>query len=88
VTTTSITAVSVSMRSDQEVSSSPDVIQRSTWTLCVSCPKPTWKNTNQESAAQIIRNDVVMSSLGRSPMTRPKRPAISAPNSGRKTMAV
>ena len=32
------------------------------------------------------RNSVVMSSDGRGPMTRPNRPAIRQPSSGRKTM--
>jgi NADH-quinone oxidoreductase subunit L len=41
LTTTSITAVSVSMRSDQLTSRSPLAIQRSTWTLAVAWPKPT-----------------------------------------------
>ena len=68
LTTTSITAVSVSMRSAQDTSSSPDVTQRSTGTRVVSPPKPTCQNATHDSAAAMPTNSVVMISLGRAPM--------------------
>ena len=88
LTTTSMTAVSVSMRSAQETSSSPDVTQRSTGMRSVSAPKPTCHSAIQDSTAPMPTNDVVMISHGRAPSTRPSRPAMSAPMAGRKTMAL
>ena len=53
VTTTSITTVSVSMRSAQSMASLPDVIQLAIGMTCVwSAPKPTMKNAIQERNAQ------------------------------------
>ena len=76
MTTISITAVSVSILSAQAVSSSPDVIQRRRCTRSVSPPKPTRTKTIHDSTAAIIRSAVVTISEARSPITRPKRPAI------------
>ena len=87
LTTTSITAVSVSMRSAQETSSSPEVTQRSTGMRAVSPPKPTFQKATQERTAAMPSSVVVMSSLGRGPSRRPKKPAMMAPASGRNTMA-
>ena len=88
LTTTSMTAVSVSMRSAQDTSSSPDVTQRSTGTRSVSPPMPTCHKAIQDRTAAAPTNDVVMISQGRAPSTRPSRPAMSAPMAGRKTMAL
>ena len=88
LTTTSMTAVSVSILSAQETSSSPEVTQRSSGMRSVSPPKPTCHSAIQDSTAAIPTNEVVMISQGRGPSTRPSRPAISAPKAGRKTMAL
>ena len=88
LTTTSMTAVSVSMRSAQDTSSSPEVTQRSTGMRSVSPPKPTCHSAIQESTAAMPTNEVVRISQGRGPKTRPSRPAMSAPMAGRKTMAL
>ncbi len=88
VTTISITAVSVSILKPQAVSSSPDVIHLRTAAWSVSPPKPTRTNTIQDSTAAVIRSAVVMSSEARAPITRPRRPAMAAPISGKRTIAV
>ena len=87
VTTTNITAVSVSMRNAQLMSSSPEVIQRSITTRAVSCSKPTRQNTIHDSTHETISRLVVTSSEPRAPITRPNRPAMRQPMAGRKTMA-
>src|SRR5271165_6546459 len=85
VTTTSITAVSVSMRSAQATASLPEVNQLAIGT-CASAPPATWKNAIQDRTKQIPRNPVVTYSAPRAPIQRPKRPAIRKPKSGRKTI--
>ena len=95
VTTTSITAVSVSMRSAQsQVERRRTWIQRMTSTLSrrgmrrrppplsAAAERSTGRKTTQDSTAATISRPVVMYSLGRWPMMRPNRPAISAPSSG------
>jgi hypothetical protein len=55
--------------------------------LSVAWPMPTCQKAIHDSSAASSRKPVVISSDGRGPMTRPKKPAISAPRIGRKTMA-
>src|SRR5690606_36561533 len=98
-TTTSITAVSVSTRRIQSSSRPPEWIHSSTETLSTSaCSAPCAPSaagganqkpvkTIQLSTAAAISNPVVMYSLVRCPMSRPSSPAISAPISGKKTIA-
>ncbi len=86
-TTTSMTAVSVSTRIAQETSRSPDVTHRMSVILSVAWPTPTCQKATHESTAASTMNAEVTNSDGRGPMTRPKKPAISAPSSGEKTMA-
>ena len=61
-------------------------IQRMTGTLKLKCPKPARANTHHAIAAAASKNAVVMISDGRSPITRPKKPAMIAPSSGRNTI--
>ena len=83
-----MTPVSVSMRRLQATSNSPDVIHWATGTLIVSASNPTRQKTIQDRIAEAKRNTVVTISEPRSVIKRPKKPAISAPKSGRKTMAL
>ena len=87
MTTTSITAVSVSMRKAQSTRRSAEASQVATWTRVVPCPKPTWTKATQDSAAEISSSVVVTISEARAPISRPKRPAIRKPIRGRKTIA-
>ena len=81
-----MTAVNVSTRIAHDTSRSPDVTQRISGTFAVSCPMPTCQNTTHDRTADTMRQPDVTSSEGRSPMTRPKKPAMSAPMMGRKRM--
>ena len=74
MTTTNITAVSVSMRKAQEMSSSPLVIQRSIATCAVSWPKPTRQNTIHDRMQETISAPVVMISEGRGPERAAEKP--------------
>ena len=67
VTTTSITAVSASIRSAQSTLRSAEIIQVNSVTRSLVWPKPTFQNTIQDSTQEIIRNDVVMISAAREP---------------------
>ncbi len=87
LTTTSMTAVSVSILSAQETSSSPEATQRRIGMRTVSAPRPTCHKANQESTAPTPTNEVVMISQALAPSARPSSPAISAPMAGRKTIA-
>ena len=88
VTTTSITAVRVSILSDQSTFKVPEVNQLPmTETLAGAVPIATWKKTIQDKKQQTNKRLVVTSSDGRSPIRQPKGPAIRNPNRGRKTMA-
>ena len=74
MTTTSITAVSVSMRSAQSTLRSPDAIQVISTMRSSIWPKPTRTNAIQDRIAMDTnRNSVVTSSDGRGPMMRPKQ---------------
>ncbi len=88
LTTTSMTTVSVSMRSAQATSSPPDWMKRSTGTVNASpSPKPTVKKASHDSAAAMMRKPEVIYSDAFAPIERPNRPAIRKPRSGRKTIA-
>ena len=79
-----MTAVSTSTRSAQSASKVPECTQRNSSTLN-GAPATTWPRTTQEQTAARIRPPQVTSWAARSPITRPNRPAIAAPSSGRKT---
>ncbi|WGR96295.1 hypothetical protein MTX20_27225 [Bradyrhizobium sp. ISRA435] len=67
MTTTSITAVSVSTRSVQATCRSPEVIQGSSTTRASWCMKPTSTSANHDSAADTNKRPVVISSASRDP---------------------
>ena len=68
LTTTSMTAVSVSTLSAQSTASVPEEIQLNTGTRSTSpLPKPTVKKATQESSAATIRKPEVMISAAREP---------------------
>ena len=76
------------MRSDHSALSEPEVNQSpSTCTLPGAPPSATLAKTIQDSAAETKSRLVVTSSAGRSPIWRPKMPAIRKPSSGKKTIA-
>src|SRR5262245_5280949 len=86
-----MTAVSVSMRSDQGMSSVPESIQvksLTTTSLAFSGPKPILTKTKIDNAAAIRRAAQVTIWAGRSPITRQNRPAIAAATSGSRTMSL
>jgi hypothetical protein len=67
VTTTSITAVSVSTRSAQSTFKAPEVIQGKTSMRTSWWPKPTCTKAIHDRIIEIIRNVVVMTSVRREP---------------------
>ncbi len=67
LTTTSITAVSVSTRSDHATCRSPELIQGNSAILTSWCMKPTSTNATQDSAADTSNSPVVISSAAREP---------------------
>src|SRR5690348_2306984 len=84
-----MTAVSVSTRSDQLMSSVPESIQEKSWTtISFSWPKPMRTKTKIDSAAAISRAAQVTICAGRSPITRQNRPAIAAASIGSRTMSL
>ena len=88
VTTTSITTVSVSMRNAQSATMLPEAMKVATCTVRgPASEKPTVISAIQDRTAATIRKPEVMYSLAAAPIERPPKPAISAPRSGRKTMA-
>ena len=88
VTTTSITAVSVSTRSAQSTWSTPEVIQLARTGAEKEPPlSPTRKKVIQEKKQEMKSSEVVTISLARSPIRRPSRPATRKPRRGRKTIA-
>src|SRR5918995_2907887 len=88
LTTTSMTTVSVSIRSAQSACRLPDSMKRSTVVVKISVSlKPTLKKAHHDSNAQITRKPDVMYSDAFAPSDVPNRPTIRKPSSGRKTMA-
>jgi hypothetical protein len=90
LTTTSITAVSVSTRSAQSTCiEPPDWIQRITATLIVSVGVAADVDEDDPGQARrtMIMKPVVTYSEALAPIEVAERPAIIAPISGRKTMA-
>ena len=67
LTTTSITAVSVSTRSAHATCRSPELIQGNSAIRASWCMKPTSTSVTQDSAAEIISKSVVISSAAREP---------------------
>ena len=67
LTTTSITAVSVSTRSAQATCRSPESIHGSSAIRTSWCMKPTSTSVNQDRAADTINSVVVISSAAREP---------------------
>ena len=67
LTTTSITAVSVSTRSDHDTCRSPELIQGNSAIRASWCMKPTSTSVTQDRPAEIISRQVVISSAAREP---------------------
>ena len=67
LTTTSITAVSVSTRSAHDTCRSPELIQGNSAIRASWCMKPTSTSATQDSAADTNRSPVVISSAAREP---------------------
>ena len=67
LTTTSITAVRVSIRSDQATCRSPEMIHGNSAIRASWCMKPTSTSANQDSAAETNSRPVVISSAAREP---------------------
>src|SRR5690554_2692619 len=86
VTTQNMTAVRVSTRSAQESSKAPLSIHVTSSVVRALPPRATSAKTTIESRADITRPPLVTSCAPRSPMARPKKPAMKAPSSGRNTM--
>ena len=87
-TTTSITAVNVSILSDQSTCNAPEVNQLPiSETVAGAVPRATWMKTIQDNSAETNKRLVVTISEGRAPIRQPKGPAIKNPKSGRKTIA-
>src|SRR5271170_849056 len=86
-TIATITADSVSKRSAQATSNEPEAIQENTSIVRPLPLNATSMNITMPSAAAITMAPQVTSCAARSPVTRPPRPAMIAPISGRKTMA-
>src|SRR3984957_847830 len=86
VTTTSMTAVNVSMRKAQVATSLPEVNQLpiTTW---ASAPPATMTKAIQERTKQTPSRPVVTYSAPRAPIQGPKMPAMRKPRSGRKTIS-
>src|SRR5438552_2064984 len=87
LTTTSMTAVSWSTRSDQSAWRLPDSIQLNSGVVRTWPWTATSKNTTIDSTADAATRAQVMSSDAVSPRRRPSSPATTAPSSGRNTMA-
>jgi hypothetical protein len=66
-TTTSMTAVSASIRSAQSTLRSAEIIQVNSVMRSLVWPKPIFQKAIQESTAAIISSDVVMISAAREP---------------------
>jgi hypothetical protein len=88
LTTTSMTTVSVSMRSAQAACRSPESMKRITGTVkaWVSGKATVMKAIHDRTATITIRPEVTNSDA-LAPIERPNRPAIRKPRRGRKTMA-
>src|ERR1700712_2908889 len=86
VTIPAISAESVSKRSVQAAWKPPAWIQSETGTASVGEPlaRPCARAARAQTEARIIK-PMLTSCAARSPMTRPNRPAMIAPNSGAKT---
>ena len=75
------------MRKVQSASKAPLSIHVIIWIVTHSPPRATLKNATHERSAEMITNPVVIMRDALSPIERPKRPAIKAPNNGKKTIA-
>src|SRR5215469_4425876 len=87
VTTTIMTPLNVSSRSDQATSTPPATIQRNSGMTRTSSLARISRNRKRLSTADSKSAPQVTSWEPRSPIARPKKPAITAPSSGRKTTA-
>src|SRR5262249_44706866 len=85
VTTRTMTPLSVSSRSDQVTSTPPARIQLASGITRGPSPPRMSRNRKMLSTADSKRAPQVTSCAPRSPITRPKKPAITAAMSGRKT---
>src|SRR5437762_8163564 len=87
VTTTIMTPLNVSSRSDQVTLTTPATIQVASGITRTSSAARMSRKRNRPSTADSKRAPQVISCAPRSPITRPKKPAITAAISGRKTTA-
>ena len=86
-TTTSMTSVSRSMRSDHDTSRPPDCIHWNSVMRRVSdSPKPKLMKAIHDRTAAATRKAEVVYSDALAPIALPNRPAIRKPASGRRTM--
>src|SRR5215472_10212463 len=87
VTTRIITPLSVSSLNDQVTSTPPATIQLTSGITCGSALARISRKRSTPSTADSKRAPHVTSCAPRSPITRPKKPAITAATRGRKTTA-
>src|SRR5215472_2449176 len=87
VTTTIMTPLSVSSRSDHPTSTPPATIQLASGMICGVSLARIWRNSRIPSTADSNKAPQVTSCAPRSPIARPKKPAITEAKSGRKTTA-
>src|SRR6516165_4928350 len=87
VTTRIITPLNVSSRSDQVTSTPPAIIQLASGITRGPSLARMSRNSGMPSAADSKRAPQVTSCAPRSPITRPKKPAMIAARRGRKTTA-
>src|SRR5215831_21044867 len=87
VTTTIMTPLSVSSRSDHATSTPPATIQRNSGMTRTSSLARMSRNRKRLSTADSKSAPQVTSCAPRSPITRPKKPAITAAIRGRNTTA-
>src|SRR3954447_23691014 len=87
LTAVSITPDSVSSRRDHSMLTPPAAIQVASGTTCASWCSRTPRNIGIAIAADRSIAPQVTSCAPRSPISRPKKPAMMAPSNGRKTTA-
>jgi len=88
VTTTSMTAVSVSIRRLHSATRSPETTHSNSVTRAVSPSSPTEKNAIQESTALMTRRMLAIQPEPGLAIRRPKSPMKTALTAGSSTMAV
>jgi hypothetical protein len=87
LTTSIMTALSVSARTAQETSNSPEFTQVKISVTRTSPPSATSMNTGIDRTPDSTISEQETISDARSPIRRPKKPAMMAPRSGSRTTA-